>query len=81
MEKVKDTVSVRLDHAHKEGLDRLGERIDRDRSYLVNEAVGAFLARQRWIEGHVRDGLRQAKAGEFASESEVGSFYAKVLGN
>jgi predicted transcriptional regulator len=40
-------VSVRLDLEYKEGLDELGERVKRDRSFLVNEAVAGYLARQR----------------------------------
>jgi predicted transcriptional regulator len=80
MEKTKDMVSVRLDHEHKEGLDQLGERVKRDRSFLVNEAVAGYLARQRWVEAHIREGMRQAKAGEFASDEEMAAFYDRALG-
>jgi predicted transcriptional regulator len=80
MENIKATVSVRLDLEHKEGLDKLGERVKRDRSFLVNEAVAGYLARQRWVEAHIREGLRQAKAGEFASDEEMAAFYDRVLG-
>ena len=39
----------------------------RDRSYLVNEAVGSYLARMRWEEEHVKESLRRAKAGKFST--------------
>ncbi len=57
--KTKDAVSVRLDRENREELDRLAMHLARDRSYLVNEAVGSYLARMRWEEEHVRESLRQ----------------------
>lgn len=74
--KAKETISVRLGTEQRKELDRLAARLDRDRSYLVNEAVGSYLARLRWEEEHVREGLRQAKAGKFATDAEVEAAFA-----
>lgn len=74
-EKTKETVSVRIDRDKRAALDELGARLDRDRSFLVNEAVGEYLARRRWEEERIKEGLRQAKAGKFASERDVAAAY------
>jgi predicted transcriptional regulator len=73
--KTKDAVSVSLDRENREELDRLTRHLARDRSYLVNEAVGSYLARMRWEEEHVREGLCQAKAGKFATGAQVEAAY------
>jgi predicted transcriptional regulator len=75
-EKTKETVSVRLDREHREELDKLAAHLERDRSYLVNEAVGSYLARKRWEEEHIKESLRQAKAGKFATDEQVEAAYA-----
>jgi RHH-type transcriptional regulator, rel operon repressor / antitoxin RelB len=75
-EKTKEIVSVSLDRTYREELDKMGKRLERDRSYLVNEAVGSYLARLRWEEEHIKEGLRQARAGGFATEEEVEAAYA-----
>jgi predicted transcriptional regulator len=75
-EKTKEIVSVSLDRAHRKELDKRAAQLERDRSYLVNEAVGSYLARLRWEEEHIKEGLRQARAGEFATDKEVEAAYA-----
>ena len=75
-EKTKEIVSVSLDRAHRKELDKRAAQLERDRSYLVNEAVASYLARLRWEEEHIKEGLRQARAGEFATDEEVEAAYA-----
>ena len=67
----KTTVTFRVDEAKRQALDRLAEAMDRDRSYVLNEAVTAYLEAQAWQLRHIEEGLRQAEAGEFASDEEV----------
>jgi predicted transcriptional regulator len=71
---------VRLERENREELDRLTRHLARDRSYLVNEAVGSYLARMRWEEEHVKESLRQAKAGKFSTEAQVEVAY-QAFGN
>jgi predicted transcriptional regulator len=73
--KTKETVSVRLDRENREELDKLADHLVRDRSYLINEAVSSFIARKRWEDEHVKESLRQAKAGKFATEAQVEAAY------
>ena len=71
----KETLTVRIAAGTREELDALAVALDRDRSYLVNEALSSYLETHRWQVEHIRQGLREAKAGKFVPEAQV----AKVL--
>jgi predicted transcriptional regulator len=76
----KSTISFRIDARLKGALDAVVKRMDRDRSDVLNEAVAAYLdADSRQIE-HIMLGLRQADAGEFATEAEVAAAFARWRG-
>ncbi|MBI2067188.1 MAG: ribbon-helix-helix protein, CopG family [Deltaproteobacteria bacterium] len=68
-------VSFRVDTGKIESLDAIAEALDRDRTYVINEAISAYLEIYRWQVEHIKEGLKQADRGEFASEQEV----ARVL--
>jgi predicted transcriptional regulator len=57
------TVSFRLGADKVIELDKLGEVLARDRSFLLNQAVDAYLDEQRWQLEHIKEGLRQADSG------------------
>lgn len=59
----KQTLSFRIDSDKAGALDALAEALDRDRSYLLNEAVTAYLDVQHWHIEQIKAGLRQADAG------------------
>ena len=73
----RDAITVRMDADKREALDALARATDRDRSYLINEAVDAYLAVHRWQITHIEEGLRQADAGEFATDEEVSAAYSR----
>ena len=73
----KNTVAFRLDGGKKRALDSIAKDLDRDRSWVINDAIDAYLETHRWHIEHIKEGLRQAKAGEFASEGEVKAAFAK----
>jgi predicted transcriptional regulator len=73
----KTTVTFRIDSDMKDALDAIAEGMDRDRSYVLNEAVSAYLDIHRWQIDHIREGLRQADAGEFATETEVAAAFRR----
>ena len=73
----KNTVAFRLEGGKKRALDSIAKELDRDRSWVINDAIDAYLETHRWHLGHIKEGLRQAKAGEFASEGEVKAAFAK----
>lgn len=67
----KENVTFRIDSRLKTALDAIAESLDRDRSYALNEAVRAYIELQEWQIKHLKEGLRQADAGEFASDRAV----------
>lgn len=73
----RDAITVRVDGEKRAALDALARVTDRDRSYLINEAIDAYLAVHRWQIAHIEEGLRQASAGEFATDEEVSAAYAR----
>jgi len=67
----KHTVTFRLDADKISALDTLAEALDRDRTYLLNEAVDAYLETQRWHIDQIKAGIRQADAGDFIQHAEI----------
>lgn len=67
----RETVTFRIETEKKEAVDALAGVLDRDRSYILNEAITAYLDTHRWHLEHIQEGLRQAKAGRFATERQV----------
>ena len=67
----KKTVSFRLGPEKVAALDKLAKARIRDRTFLLNEAVDAYLDVQRWHIEHIQEGLRQADAGMGADHDEV----------
>lgn len=64
-------ISFRTEESRVKDLDAIAAALDRDRSYVLNEAISAYLDLYRWHKRHIQEGLKQADAGEFASEEEV----------
>jgi predicted transcriptional regulator len=50
----KQTISFRLDSDKVDALDVLAKALDRDRTYLLNEAVSAYLDVQQWQVEHIQ---------------------------
>jgi len=73
------TVSFRLEREKVAVLDKLAEAQTRDRTFLLNEAVDAYLDVQRWQIEHIREGLRQADAGMGADHAEVRAKWRRHL--
>ena len=71
------TITFRLDAAKKKALDEIASGLDRDRSWVLNEAVGSYIDVYRWQVEHIKDSLRQAKAGIFASDKQVAAAFKK----
>ncbi len=73
----KATMSFRTDEETKSRLDRLAGTRQRDRSFLINEAIEQYLELSDWQEAQIRAGIEEADRGEFATEEEVEAVFAK----
>jgi predicted transcriptional regulator len=67
----KQTVSFRLDADKVDALDTLAKALDRDRTYLLNEAVAAYLDVQQWQLEHLSAAIKQADTGQLIGHGEV----------
>ena len=73
----KQTISFRLESDKVAALDELADSMDRDRTYLLNEAVGAYLELQQWQVDRIEAGLAEADAGKVIPHSKVKAMAAK----
>lgn len=73
----KETITFRTDSRKKDALDAIAEGLDRDRSYVLNEALNAYLDAHQWQIDHIKRGLRQAHAGRFVAQKEVARAFAR----
>ncbi len=71
------TVTARLDPETKGKLDLLAKTTARSKSFLVSEAVRAYVKEQAWQIDAIKEGIHQADAGNFASNDEIKSTFAK----
>ena len=66
-----EIISVRIPREKKAALDAIAAQTGRDVSFVIEEALNAYLELHAWQREHIEEGARHADAGEFASEAEV----------
>ena len=69
MEKV--NVTCRLPVEDIAFIDKIAVAMDRDRSYLLKQAVTEFIAIHRWQLDEIDHAIKEADAGLFATDQEV----------
>ena len=72
-----ENVTARLDTETKEKLDLLAKSTARSKSFLISEAVRAYVKEQAWQIDAIKHGVEQANAGNFASNDEIRSTFGK----
>ena len=73
----KQTVTFRLDAQRRKALDAIAAGLDRDRSYVLNEAISNYLEVHQWQAEHIKEGLHQANAGQFAKDADVAAAFRR----
>jgi predicted transcriptional regulator len=72
-------VSFRTDAEKIAALDSLADVLDRDRSYVINQAVDAYLELHRWQADHIARAKAEADAGgPFVAHEDVKSWAASL---
>ena len=74
----KVNVTCRLDGDAVAFLDTLGKNVDRDRSYLIKDAVNRYIEMHRWQIEEIEKALAEAEAGDFASDTEVKAMFDEL---
>jgi RHH-type rel operon transcriptional repressor/antitoxin RelB len=70
----KVSVTVRLDQETVAFLDKLANVEDRDRSYLIKQAVKNFVQLHRWQIEEIEEAVKEADAGLFLTDKESAQF-------
>jgi len=70
-------LTLRVDSKLKKKLDRLAKTTQRSRSFLAAEAIREFVALNEWQIEEIKKGIREADAGNFATEEEVAAMRRK----
>jgi RHH-type rel operon transcriptional repressor/antitoxin RelB len=65
------TITARIPEEKVKKLDAAAARQQRDRSFILNEAVDQYLSLQAYHLALIDEGIRAADAGEFIDHSEV----------
>lgn len=71
------TMTVRLDDEVKDRLERLAESTRRSKSFLAAEAIREFVEINEWQLAEIQAALKEADAGDFASDKEVAALARK----
>ena len=74
----KVNITCRMTEAQVALLDKLGAHFDRDRSYLVNQAVAGFLSMHEWQIEETQRALAEVESGDFATDGEVREVFRKL---
>ena len=66
-----NTVTIRLEEATKNKLEKLADATHRSRSFLAAEAIKAYVDSNEWQISEIHAAIAEADAGDFAREAEV----------
>ena len=72
-----EAFSVRADSKKVKQLDKLAKQQDRSRNYLVNQAIDQLLSLHSWQEERIKEGIKAADNGQFASDPEIKRIFNK----
>ena len=71
------TMTIRLESDLKQRLDQLAEVTHRSKSFLATEALRDFIELNEWQVQEIKDAVKEADKGDFASDSKVKKTFSK----
>jgi predicted transcriptional regulator len=74
----REAITTRIRPQIRRAVDGIAVALDRDRTYVVNQALEAYIDLHRWQIAHIRRGLREANAGKFATAAKVNRTIARL---
>ncbi len=75
------TMTIRLEAELKRRLDKLASVTHRSKSFLASEAVREFIELNEWQIEEIQAAIKEADAGDFASDQDVEAVFSKWAGN
>ena len=71
------TMTIRLEPELKQRLDQLAEVTHRSKSFLAAEALRDFVELNEWQIQEIKDAIKEADDGDFASDQTVSKTLSK----
>jgi predicted transcriptional regulator len=75
------TLSLRVPKETVEQLGQLAEATGKSRNFIAVQAMQDFIEREAWQVAEIMQALKEADAGEFATDEEVQAIKAKWSSN
>jgi len=66
-----EVMTIRVDRKTKARLEKLARVMDRTKSYVAAEAIRAYVDLNEWQIAEITAALKEADAGDFATEKQV----------
>lgn len=67
----KQGISLRIEDKTINEIDKLAKAAKRDRTFIINEAIEAYLDVQQWQLRRIDEAIAQADKDQFASSNDV----------
>ena len=71
------TINVRLPEALYNQIEELAKATARTKSFLTIDALTSYVERESWQIRDIYEGVKEADAGEFASDKQVKAVFVK----
>jgi RHH-type rel operon transcriptional repressor/antitoxin RelB len=71
------TINVRLPEALHSQIEELARATARTKSFLTIDALTHYVERESWQVRDIHEGIKEADAGDFATEEQVKGVFAK----
>lgn len=71
------TINVRLPEALYNQIEALAKATARTKSFLTIDALTSYVERESWQIRDIHEGVKEADAGEFATDEQVKGVFAK----
>lgn len=73
-----ENVTFPIDSEKKKALKAIATVMDRDLTYVLNEAITSYMEIYQWLVDEIKKGVAEAEAGDFASDNEVQAVFTKL---
>ncbi len=73
-----ENVTFPIDSDKQEALRAIATVMDRDISYVLNEAISSYLEMYQWMLDEINKSVAEAEAGDFASDDEIQAVFTKL---
>jgi RHH-type transcriptional regulator, rel operon repressor / antitoxin RelB len=70
-------MTLRLEDDVKDRLDKLADATQRSKSFLAAEAIREFVENNEWQIREIKAAVKEANAGDFASDDDVAALATK----